>query len=101
MIYTNADSLNGGAFTCGITTDGENSDGEGCSKIIRTEWEGKADSNAANGRTLDEEWTNEVCRPGNSTYTVLNANCKDGICQCNEHYYASERDGEYIICRTP
>ena len=101
MIYTNADSLNGGTKSCGITVDGLNSQaGEGCSEIIKAEWDLGVDNNAANGRTLDETWTNEVCRPGNSTYTVLNANCKDGICQCNEHYYASERDGEYFCAHS-
>ena len=98
MIYTNADSANGGTKSCGITADGLTSQvGEGCSEIIKTEWDDNVDLNAANGRPLDEKWTNDVCRPGNSTYTVLNANCKDGICQCNEHYYASERDGEYFL----
>ena len=41
----------------------------------------------------NETWTNRVCRPGNSTYTVVNANCYQGICQCNPGYFASlEKD---------
>ena len=94
MTYTNADSANSGTKSCGIFDGTSSQTGQGCTEIINAEWDSGVDSTAANGRNLDEKWTNEVCRPGNSTYTVLNANCKDGICQCNEHYYASERDGK-------
>ena len=37
----------------------------------------------------NETWTNKVCRPGNSTYTISNANCYQGICQCNPGYFSS------------
>ena len=105
MIYTNLNdpvTESHSGKTCGITTDGTNSrTDEGCSQIREKDWTDGADPNAGNGRKLDETWTNEVCRPGNSTYTILNANCHEGICQCNEHYYASERDGESLIwCAT-
>ena len=102
MIYTNADSANSGTKSCGITADGTSSQaGEGCSEIVQADWTLGENLNAGNKRVLDEKWTNEVCRPGNSTYTVLNANCNGGICQCNEHYFASERDGKSFIWCAP
>jgi len=99
MIYTNLDAaVTDSGKSCGITTDGTTSQaGKGCSEIRQADWTAGEDLNTGNKRVLDEKWTNEVCRPGNSTYTVLNANCNGGICQCNEHYYASERDGESLI----
>ena len=107
MIYTNLDpAVTDSGKSCGIVevpvgdpitprTD------KGCSQIRQADWIAGEDLNAGNKRVLDEKWTNEVCRPGNSTYTVLNANCNGGICQCNEHYYASERDGELFIRCAP
>ena len=104
MIYTNLDpAVTDSGKSCGIVevpvgdpitprTD------KGCSQIRQADWIAGEDLNAGNKRVLDEKWTNEVCRPGNSTYTVLNANCNGGICQCNEHYYASERDGKSLNC---
>ena len=98
MIYTNLDpDVSDSGKSCGIVETGDSITSradKGCSQIREKDWNDGADPSAGNGRTLDEKWTNEVCRPGNSTYTVLNANCHEGICQCNEHYFASERDGK-------
>ena len=94
MAYTNADSASGGTKLCGITADGTGSMyGYGCSAIRDEDWSAGVDENETNGRVFNEKWTNEVCRPGNATYTPRNANCKGGICQCNDDYYASERKG--------
>ena len=105
MIYTNLDAaVTDSGKSCGIVEAGDSitpRTDQGCSQIRDKDWTDNADANAGNGRTLDEKWTNEVCRPGNSTYTVLNANCNGGICQCNEHYYASERDGKSFIWCAP
>ena len=49
----------------------------------------------------NETWTNRVCRPGNSTYTVVNANCYQGICQCNPGYIASLEKDFCHYCPSP
>ena len=49
----------------------------------------------------DETWTNKACRPGNSTYTVVNAKCYQGICQCNPGYFASMKKDFCHYCPSP
>ena len=49
----------------------------------------------------NETWTNKVCRPGNSTYTVVNANCYQGICKCNPGYFASLEKDFCHYCPSP
>ena len=49
----------------------------------------------------NETWTNKVCRPGNSTYTVVNANCYQGVCQCNPGYIASLEKDFCHYCPAP
>ena len=49
----------------------------------------------------NETWTNKVCRPGNSTYTVVNANCYQGVCQCNPGYIASLEKDFCHYCPSP
>ena len=49
----------------------------------------------------DEIWSNKVCRPGNSTYTVVNANCYQGICQCNPGFFASAEKDFCHYCPSP
>ena len=49
----------------------------------------------------NETWTNKVCRPGNSTNTVVNANCYQGICQCNPGYFASAKKDFCHYCPSP
>ena len=94
LSYNNADSASAGK-TCGITFDGITSQAHyGCSEILLNDWLAGVDENETNGRVFNERWTNEVCRPGNATHTIRNANCKEGICQCNDDYYASERKGQ-------
>ena len=49
----------------------------------------------------NETWTNKVCRPGNSTYTISNANCYQGICQCNPGYFSSNAKDFCHHCPDP
>ena len=49
----------------------------------------------------NETWTNKVCRPGNSTYTISNANCYQGICQCNPGYFSSNAKDFCHHCPEP
>ena len=50
---------------------------------------------------VNETWTNKVCRPGNATYTITNANCYEGVCKCNPGYFASKNKDFCHHCPEP